>query len=63
MSNNRILSTHVSNIVNPSSSNPSQTSIKSQASLNEIWEDLQLGIESVYQQQTMNKNRYMILYS
>ena len=33
------------------------------ASLNEIWQDLKLGIESVYSQQTMSKPRYMTLYS
>ena len=37
-------------------------SVKS-ASLGEIWEDLQQGIESIYQQQTMPKARYMILYT
>lgn len=37
-------------------------SVKS-ASLVEIWEDLQQGIESIYQQQTMSKPRYMILYT
>ncbi|RNA35221.1 cullin-1, partial [Brachionus plicatilis] len=63
MSNNRILSTHVSNIVNSSSSNTNQTGVKAPASLNEIWQEIQLGIESVYQQQTMTKNRYMTLYT
>jgi hypothetical protein len=33
------------------------------ASLNEIWEDLRRGIESVYQQQTMSKSAYIILYT
>lgn len=33
------------------------------ASLNEIWEDLRKGIESVYQQQTMSKSDYIILYT
>lgn len=32
-------------------------------SLGDIWEDLCVGIESIYQQQTMSKARYMILYS
>lgn len=34
-----------------------------QATLNEIWDDLKSGIESVYSQQTMSKPRYMTLYS
>lgn len=33
------------------------------ASLSEIWDDLKEGIESVYQQQTMSKARYIILYT
>lgn len=36
---------------------------RSAPSLNDIWEDLCVGIESTYQQQTMPKARYMILYS
>lgn len=32
-------------------------------SLNDIWKDLSDGIDSIYQQQTMSKARYMILYS
>jgi hypothetical protein len=33
------------------------------ATLNDIWDDLKSGIESVYSQQTMSKPRYMNLYS
>ena len=57
MSNNRILSPQVTNIATSSGRT------KAQAGLTEIWDDLKLGIESVYQQQTMDKTRYMILYS
>jgi cullin 1 len=61
MSRDRILSPQVTNITSqPSTFTPPGSRT---ASLNEIWEDLKTGIESVYQQQTMTKARYMLLYS
>ena len=64
MNRDRILSPQIANI--PMSSSQAlndPNNVKSSANLNEIWEDLKTGIESIYQQQTMSKKRYMILYS
>ncbi len=66
MSRDRILSAQTTNIQMSSSNAPlsfgDSSSMKS-STLNEIWEDLRTGIESVYQQQTMPKTRYMMLYT
>ena len=65
MSRDRILSPQVTNIQSPiqSKMNSSTPGTRSMANLSEIWDDLKEGIESIYQQQTMAKARYMILYS
>lgn len=63
MSIDRILSPQITNIVTPSTSQAPMTTGMRTASLNEIWEDLRSGIDSVYQSQHMTKARYMALYS
>ena len=63
MSRDRISSPQVASFASQSNSSTYTPPGSRPASLNEIWEDLKVGIESVYQQQTMTKSRYMILYS